>query len=100
MRLLLPLLLAAPILTAAGDPEFGKVVSGNIAAQAGPVPAYAGVPMEGTNGLVSARAVNRYRRGVVKALILPRSARVGNQTAQDRGGSGDDGGSGGVGTPQ
>lgn len=98
--LLLPLLLAAPVLGAAVDPEFGKVTSGNIAAQAGPLPSYAGVPMEGGNGLLAARAVNRYRRGAVKALILPRSSQTGGANAQDRGGGADSGGNGGVGAPQ
>lgn len=85
MRLLLvPLLVTAPLLAAFGDPGFGAVIANNIAVQAGPLPTYAGIPMEATDARLVARAVNRYRRGVVTPLTLPRSASVGAQVAPER----------------
>lgn len=75
--LLLILAAALPVPAAAGDPQFGVVTGGNIAAQAGPIPTYAGVPMEGSDGRRASRAANRYRRGMVTPLTLPRAATVG-----------------------
>ncbi len=54
----------------ATDKELGAVNQHNIVAQAVDLdPQYAGVPIEGGSGQLSADAVNRYRKGAVKALL-------------------------------
>jgi len=70
----------------AGDPQMGTAVTHNMVAQVVDMdPKYAGVPMEGTNGRLSADAYNRYLKGNVKALTkVDGNTRVGGQ-----GGAGD-----------
>ncbi len=77
--------------------RLGTATQANIETQAGPLPAYAGVPMEGGNALLAARAVRAYRNGKVKPLYLPRLSDVANSGGIEAGtGSGDGAGVGGA----
>jgi len=60
-------LLAAP--AAAQDRNLGLVVQNNVNAMlVDPNPAYAGIPIEGGNGLKADTAITRYRTGRVQSL--------------------------------
>ncbi len=60
-------LLATPVL--AQDRGLGLVVQNNVHAQlVDPNPAYAGVPIEGSDGLKADTAITRYRGGRVQPL--------------------------------
>jgi type IV pilus biogenesis protein CpaD/CtpE len=60
-------LLATP--AAAQDAGLGMVVQNNVNAQlVDPNPAYAGIPIEGSNGLKADTAITRYRSGRVAPL--------------------------------
>jgi hypothetical protein len=88
-------LLVAAAPAAAIDRDLGISVQTNIAAMTVDLtPAYANVPMEGTNGRLGDSAVSRYRAGQVKPL-LPLSgksdlgvAAATGTTAQARGSDG------------
>ena len=65
-------LLAAPAL--ATDKGLGLITQNNVAAMVVDLnPSYAGVPIEGSNGMLADNAITRYRTGRVKPL-LPLSA--------------------------
>lgn len=84
----LAVLAVALAVPAAGrDRQLGTSVQANIAAMAVDLdPAYAGVKMEGTNGVLAERAVTRYRNGQVTPLrSISGDSEVGGN-AQQRGG--------------
>lgn len=67
-------IMAMPV-SAAPDPQLGAAVQTNIAAMAVDLnPNWAGVPMEGANGLLGERAYRRYRLDATK-LLLPLSGK-------------------------
>jgi uncharacterized membrane protein YgcG len=87
----------AAISIAATPYPLGTSIRSNIDAHAGPLPTYAGVPMEGSNALLSARAVRAYRNGKVKPLFIQRLSNVANSGGAENSGGGE-GGAGGGGT--
>lgn len=92
------LAIATPV--AAEEYRLGSATQANIDTQAGPLPAYAGVPMEGGNALLAARAVRAYRNGKVKPLYLPRLSDVANNGGTEAGGGGGGGAGQGGAAPQ
>jgi hypothetical protein len=99
------LVMIAAISVAAAPYPLGTSNRSNIDTQAGPLPTYAGVPMEGSSAQLTARAVRAYREGKVKPLYLQRLSNVastGNTESSGGGGGGQGGGGGGApaGAPQ
>lgn len=76
------------------DPDLGLATRQNVAAQAVDIsPSFAGVPMEGSDGVRVADAQRRYLRGQVKPLLqVDADSNVGTQ-----GGASDSGGTSGSG---
>ncbi len=84
MVLILALAAAAvPVAASARDKDLGRIVQNNIVAMAVDLnPAYAGVKIEGGDGMVAEAAATRYRTGRVKPLLpLSSTAAVGSASA-------------------